>query len=196
MNQTQIFEEVKARIGRPDKEREIKLAVRQAIRKVHGIAVFQRDTKEDVVDLSGADIRFKLPLPANWRKFVVVAPMDNLNNRTQTCHDNNCYRECTPANLMDRLGVKQDIYYVTGELLVVSALYPPVKLYVNWVSYPDIADPLIKTWLMHTEFDVFINAAMQLYYINNRDADMARGLEATLMRDYERIIRDNATVSI
>jgi hypothetical protein len=148
------------------------------------------------VDLTGNTHKtFSIPLPTRHRKFVRIAPMSALKVQIVTTQKDNSYKPRSRAGGTDYWGLPLvDVYYNAGTKVNVHSSIVPPALFVSWFQAPEVADPLLETWLMTLHPQVFMDYARARFFKNNGRPEIAAAIERTLFSvDIQSIIDTYAT---
>jgi hypothetical protein len=182
MNLTEMVDSIVADTNQVIKRNEIIRRVRESITSIHNSAFYPKDAVQDFVDLAGnTHSTFSIPLPTRHRKFIRIAPMTALKVPIVTTQRDNSYKPSSRPGATDYWGVPLvDVYHGAGNKVnVVSSIVPPA-LFISWYESPEVADPLLQTWLMEAHPQVFIDFARARFLKNNGNTALAASIEQTL----------------
>lgn len=179
MNLVEITDEVVSELRRPDLAAQLKGYVRQIVRQVHSATEFQRDLVEQQIAIPSPTMKFKIPLPADYRRMLRCFPCNVYGVPKETANPVSEFRMVAPNDLFTMSGaIMVDIAYVAGPTLVVSASTPCDYMVLQYYAEPDIRDDDTETWIMKLVPELIKSGVKARYYqaTNNQQAQAEANL--------------------
>ena len=165
MNLTKIVEAVTQELRRPDLTVAATRAVRTVIAQVHSAAHFRRDLVEDVIDLGAPVNLVKFPLPPRFKDYHYLRPITPTGHPIALPGTRGTYTPVAPNDVMTPGGANRtNCYYVAGAATVLSSAVAVQHLAVAYWQLPDISNPLLESWAMAIDAELFILGAVAMLY--------------------------------
>lgn len=189
MNLTSIVKAVTAELRRPDLEATVMRAVRSTVTQVHTVMQFAQDLSEDTINLPEALQEVKFNIPPRFRKFHTIRPLTPSGMPMALPGTRGTYSSIAIDDVMTAGGAaRTNGYYVAGSAVVLRSGVPVSKLYVSYYQTPDISNPLLETWAMAMNAELFITGALAKVYDSPlRQAEIARATAtqfATMLQQF------------
>ena len=187
-----IVDETRLRVHR----NQIQRRVMDAVTSIHSSAFFEKDLQEDFVALGDcSNTSFQIPLPPRHRKFKAIQPMTLARTPMRTKHPNGRYMATTMSNVRNYYNeAETDYYYAAGRIINITARMPPQALYLAWYDTPEVADPMLETWIMREYPQMVMDWAIARFWKRNGKESIAAQIERTLYSvDLQNLINNNAT---
>lgn len=196
MNLTEMVNALVADTKMVIKKDELTRRTREAITAIHNSAFFDKDLIEDFVDLNGnLHTNFSIPFPQRFRKFKSIIPMSKVYQPLRVYNSQGRYIKTDVRRLKTYEGsTKADVYYHAGQKINIISSSAPQALHISWYSEPEVADPLLETWIMKQYPQMVMDWAKARFYKANGRANIAGSIEQTLYSiDLKNLQNNHAT---
>ncbi len=148
---SEIIDDVVDTLRRPDLRNFVTTRVRQQVKLLHGMDNFPRDKVEQVITVQNPGIVVRSALPAFWRKFDSIMPIDSGGTRIKLMTDTVDFigfREVDPRKTMGFHDCADtNYYYIAGDALNMKMQGAFTSLYTSFYKYPDLTSLNSATWI-------------------------------------------------